>query len=125
MLAALLPLRTRSLHHLAAMSTGKLSSPHFSAILTPGLLQLENTFKSAGFGFRLVGGVVRDLLLGQAPKDLDIATECRPDRMLELLTDQGFRCIPTGLEHGTVTVVNEGVTYEVGFVGRGFGSGRG
>lgn len=106
----------RSLHHLPTMSTGRVASPHFSALLTPGLLKLEKTFKTAGYDFRLVGGVVRDLLLGQAPKDIDIATECKPLLMMTLLGRGGFRTIPTGLEHGTVTVVKDGVTYEVGVV---------
>jgi tRNA nucleotidyltransferase (CCA-adding enzyme) len=113
----LLPLRgARSLHQLLTMSKGKLVSPHFTAILTPGLLRLENTFKSAGYDFRLVGGVVRDLLLGQPPKDIDIATECTPQVMLKLLSRDRFKAILTGLEHGTVTVVNGDETYEVGVV---------
>ena len=113
-LAVLNPSKARLLHHLPTMSEGKMSSPHFSALLTPGLLELENTFKSAGYGFRLVGGVVRDLLLGRAPKDIDIATECKPQAMLKLLANGGFRAIPTGMDHGTVTVLKDAVTYEVG-----------
>lgn len=113
-LGTLPPYRARSVSHLPTMSKGKVVSPHFSALLTPGLLQLEKTFKSAGYEFRLVGGVVRDLLLGRAPKDIDIATECKPQLMMELLSRRGYRTIPTGLDHGTVTVLTDGVTYEVG-----------
>ncbi len=106
--------RARELHHLPTMSKGKISAPHFSALLTPSLLQLEEVFKSAGHEIRLVGGVVRDLLLGNAPKDIDIGTPCRPEAMMELLQKARIRYIPTGLQHGTLTVVRDDISYEVG-----------
>jgi tRNA nucleotidyltransferase (CCA-adding enzyme) len=56
-----------------------------------------------------VGGAVRDTLLGLPIKDVDIATSARPEQVLELFE----RCIPTGLQHGTITVIHEDVTYEV------------
>ena len=96
------------------MTTGKLDSPQFKAILTPELTKLGSLFTSRGYGFRLVGGVVRDLLLGNTPKDIDIATDCTPDAMMEIFKENGVRYIPTGLQHGTITVHSEtGVDYEV------------
>lgn len=95
------------------MSAGKINSPGFSALLTSDLLQLENTFKSAGYDFRLVGGVVRDLLLGRTAKDIDIGTDCKPDDTAKLLTRAGFRPILTGLKHGTIIALKGGVSYEV------------
>nr|WP_274382355.1 CCA tRNA nucleotidyltransferase [Paenibacillus paridis] len=56
-----------------------------------------------------VGGAVRDTVLGLSIKDVDIATSARPEQVLELFE----RCIPTGLQHGTITVLHEGETYEV------------
>jgi tRNA nucleotidyltransferase (CCA-adding enzyme) len=57
----------------------------------------------AGYEAHLVGGGVRDVLLGRPPADFDIATNARPERVMELF---GARfAIPTGLQHGTVTVV--------------------
>ena len=54
----------------------------------------------------IVGGCVRDLLLGQQPKDWDITTDASPQRVLEIFP----KTIPTGLQHGTVTVcMGEGV----------------
>lgn len=47
--------------------------------------------------------MVRDLLLGQKPKDIDLATECLPEEVLRLLEEEKIRNIPTGLQHGTVT----------------------
>ncbi|WP_259391421.1 CCA tRNA nucleotidyltransferase [Paenibacillus sp. 1011MAR3C5] len=56
-----------------------------------------------------VGGAVRDAVLGLSVHDIDIATSALPEQVMALFP----KCIPTGLQHGTVTVVQEGVTYEV------------
>jgi tRNA nucleotidyltransferase/poly(A) polymerase len=60
---------------------------------------------SAGYGARVAGGAVRDLLLGLSPKDYDVATTARPETVVELFEQCGLQVIPTGLQHGTVTVV--------------------
>lgn len=57
----------------------------------------------------IVGGCVRDLLRGDAAKDWDIATDARPDEVVGMFR----KVIPTGIQHGTVTVVQRGVHYEV------------
>jgi len=63
----------------------------------------------AGFSAYFVGGAVRDTLLGKHIHDIDIATSAQPEQVLELF----LHCIPTGLQHGTVTVVQDDETYEV------------
>jgi tRNA nucleotidyltransferase (CCA-adding enzyme) len=57
----------------------------------------------------IVGGCVRDLLRGAPAKDWDVATDARPDDVVAMFR----KVIPTGLQHGTVTVVQRGVHYEV------------
>ena len=59
----------------------------------------------------LVGGCVRDLLRGVMPHDFDLTTDATPDEMLSLFAD--FRVIPTGLAHGTVTVLSGGHPVEI------------
>lgn len=54
---------------------------------------------------RLVGGVVRDTLLGLDPADVDLATRLLPDDVLARLKAAGIRAVPTGIAHGTVTAV--------------------
>ncbi len=98
---------------LPTMTTGKLDTPHFRELLTPDLLKLASIFRNNGYGFRLVGGVVRDLLLGTHPKDVDIATECTPEEMVKLLVLHEYRYIPTGLDHGTITVHIGSTNYEI------------
>lgn len=107
-------IRTQRSYILPTMLSGKLNTPQFKEILTPDLLKLESLFTSKGYGFRLVGGVVRDLLQGKLPKDIDIATDCTPDAMIEIFEQNGVRYIPTGLQHGTITVhTQSGTDYEV------------
>ncbi|WP_127588577.1 CCA tRNA nucleotidyltransferase, partial [Paenibacillus koleovorans] len=64
---------------------------------------------SSGCEAYWVGGCVRDKLLGRPLKDIDIATSAKPDDVLRLFA----HAIPTGLQHGTVTVVEDGMPYEV------------
>ena len=59
----------------------------------------------------LVGGSLRDLLLQKTPHDFDLTTDATPDEMIEIFSD--FRVIPTGLKHGTLTVLSEGQPVEV------------
>jgi tRNA nucleotidyltransferase (CCA-adding enzyme) len=110
---ALLVGHTRLKHFMASMATGKLDTQTLKALLTPDLLLLESIFRNNGYGFRLVGGVVRDLLLDKTPKDIDIATECRPDVMMRIFEANGIRYIPTGLQHGTVTAHINHRNYEI------------
>ncbi|MFZ2101451.1 MAG: CCA tRNA nucleotidyltransferase, partial [Oricola sp.] len=54
---------------------------------------------------RVVGGAVRNHLLGEAIGDVDIATTCVPEETVRRATEAGFRIVPTGIEHGTVIIV--------------------
>lgn len=64
-------------------------------------------------GSRFVGGCVRNALLGEPVDDIDIATQLRPEAVLALAKAAGLRAHPTGIEHGTVTVVAGGRPFEV------------
>ncbi len=60
-----------------------------------------------------VGGCVRNTLLGVPVKDIDFATAAQPEKVVELAEAAGLRAIPTGIEHGTVTVIAEGIPFEI------------
>ncbi len=62
---------------------------------------------------RFVGGCVRDTVAGRDVRDIDVATEASPHRVMGLLDGRGIRTIPTGLAHGTVTAVVDGRVYEI------------
>lgn len=79
----------------------------------PVAMHLMWVMYQEGFDTRIVGGPVRDLLMGVNPKDWDLATVARPEQVIEVMTQQGYHTIPTGLQHGTVTVVVGGENYEI------------
>jgi poly(A) polymerase len=62
---------------------------------------------------RYVGGCVRNTLRGLAADDIDIATRLLPDAVMSALNAAGIRTIPTGIEHGTITAVHQGVPVEI------------
>ncbi|AGF76124.1 CCA tRNA nucleotidyltransferase [Bartonella vinsonii] len=62
---------------------------------------------------RIVGGAVRNQLLGQPISDIDIATTCLPQQIIMCVEEAGFKAIPTGIAFGTVTVVSPLCSYEV------------
>lgn len=67
--------------------------------------------ESRGFEAYIVGGSVRDMVIGKAPNDFDVTTSALPEQTLEAFAD--FRTIPTGLKHGTVTVLSDGEPIEI------------
>ncbi|SEO09648.1 poly(A) polymerase [Salinihabitans flavidus] len=67
----------------------------------------------AGHQALFVGGCVRNALLGVPVADVDIATDARPERVIELARAAGLDPVPTGIEHGTITVVAGGIPHEV------------
>lgn len=81
--------------------------------LPGGAAALLEALERAGFEACAVGGCVRDSLLGRTPHDWDLCTSARPEQVKAALSGQEFRCLDTGLRHGTVTVLFRGSSYEV------------
>lgn len=67
------------------------------------------TLRDAGYAAHPVGGCVRDLLLGRIPDDWDVTTSAKPEQVQKLFS----HTVPTGLKHGTITVVEDGMAIEV------------
>ena len=61
----------------------------------------------------VVGGAVRNALLGEPVEDIDLATDARPERVIALAEAAGLKAVPTGIAHGTVTLVADGRGFEV------------
>ncbi len=68
---------------------------------------------NGGHAAYLVGGAVRDAVLGRPVGDLDLATDATPQQVIALAEAAGIRCVPTGLDHGTVTLVVDGMPHEI------------
>ncbi len=62
---------------------------------------------------RLVGGCVRDLLLGREVADYDFATKFTPEESIEIIRKNGFKAIPTGIKYGTVTIIIRDWSFEI------------
>ena len=77
--------------------------------LPPQIQYILQTLEQAGHAAYLVGGCVRDYLLGKAPDDFDICTSAFPEETMALFD----RTVPTGIAHGTVTVLYDGMQAEV------------
>ena len=78
--------------------------------LDAGAAALLARLYGAGYAAYAVGGCVRDSLLGRTPQDWDLCTSARPEQVLALFGEG--QCIPTGLQHGTVTIKYGGQLYE-------------
>ncbi len=79
--------------------------------LDEGAAALLDALHGAGHGAYAVGGCVRDSLLGLCPHDWDLCTSALPQQVMELFGEE--QCIPTGLQHGTVTVKQGSGLYEI------------
>ncbi|MBQ8852078.1 MAG: CCA tRNA nucleotidyltransferase, partial [Oscillibacter sp.] len=77
----------------------------------PRALAVLDLLERAGHHAVLVGGCVRDFLLGLQPHDYDAATSARPEEMLKLF--EGWRVVETGVRHGTLTIFSDGLPVEV------------
>ncbi len=79
--------------------------------LSSGAERIINILEQKGYQAYAVGGCVRDLLLGLTPADWDIASSALPQDIMEAFN--GYSVIPTGIKHGTVTVIMEGTPFEI------------
>jgi len=82
-------------------------------ITDPHTQQVCDMLTGAGYECYFVGGCVRNALLDVPVNDIDISTNARPERVIELATTAGLKSVPTGIDHGTVTVVAGGTPYEI------------
>jgi poly(A) polymerase len=75
----------------------------------PGMAEIWDALPEA----RMVGGAVRDMLVGRAVADVDFASPLMPEEVMARAKDAGLKAVPTGLAHGTVTLVSHGRAFEV------------
>ncbi len=79
----------------------------------PGTMALMAKFKSGGHAAYFVGGCVRNGLLNLPTSDIDVSTDATPQTVTTLAEAAGFKTIPTGIDHGTVTVIADGLPHEI------------
>jgi poly(A) polymerase len=79
----------------------------------PGTQALCAALEAEGFHALFVGGCVRNGLLGLPSDDIDISTDARPERVMQIAEAAGFKAVPTGIDHGTVTIIADDLPHEV------------
>ena len=82
-------------------------------LASPGLAKVFETLCVDGDDAWLVGGCVRNTLLGEPASDLDIATQGLPGQVMARASAAGLKAVPTGIDHGTVTLIVDGMPFEV------------
>ncbi len=96
---------------MTAGESARISDP---AWLTSGALgNLMAVLDRDGEEARVVGGAVRNILIGETTGDIDVATTALPDEVVRRAQAAGFKAVPTGIEHGTVTIVVDHRPFEV------------
>jgi tRNA nucleotidyltransferase/poly(A) polymerase len=89
------------------------AAPQVSPLLSGPSERVLALLDRDGEDARIVGGAVRNALLGLPIGEIDIATTATPDVVTRRVTDDGLKAVPTGIDHGTVTVIVEGTPFEV------------
>jgi len=79
----------------------------------PELRVIFDMLEGAGHRAYVVGGAVRNSVMGYTVGDMDIATDARPERVIDLAENRNLKAIPTGMDHGTVTVISGDVAFEI------------
>ena len=86
---------------------------NFNIPIPEDILAIKDAFKKNGFKLYVVGGAVRDAVLGKTPKDYDLATDALPDKVEEMMKAAGLRTLPTGKAFGVINVFTSEGEYEV------------
>ena len=76
-------------------------------------MKVFDVLERAGYQGRAVGGTVRNTLLGEPISDIDMATDATPEQVTLAAQRAGLRVLPTGIAHGTVTIIVKGKPFEV------------
>lgn len=86
---------------------------NFNIDLPDDVLEIFSVIKEYGADTYVVGGCVRDSIMGNVPHDWDICTPALVCELLPMFEERGYYVIPTGLKHGTITVHLNGNNYEI------------
>jgi poly(A) polymerase len=91
----------------------RIDDKKFKSLLNSDLKKIIIAIENEGFEVRIVGGAVRDLLLGLEPRDIDLSTTASPDEVIYILSDLDIEADVWGIAHGTVKAVIKNVKYEI------------
>jgi tRNA nucleotidyltransferase (CCA-adding enzyme) len=81
--------------------------------IPPQILEIAQVLNEKGYSAYLVGGSVRDTLLGRTPKDWDLTTDAVPNEIEKIFQEEGIKTIPTGKDYGTITIQLDNEDFEI------------
>ncbi len=96
----------------------------FDIPITDDIQQIQSVFKKNGFKLYVVGGAVRDAVLGKTPKDWDLATDANPDTVESMMQKAGFRTLATGKAFGVINVFTANDEFEIATFRKDLSGGR-
>lgn len=82
-------------------------------VIPKDIMGIKDVFKKNGYKLYIVGGAVRDTLLGKTPKDYDLATDAVPDKVEQMLNKAGLKTLSTGKAFGVINVFTNQGEYEI------------
>ena len=85
----------------------------FDLHIPEDIQQIKDVFVKNNFKLYVVGGAVRDAILGREPKDFDLATDAVPDKVEQMMKESGFKTLPTGKAFGVINVFTSEGEYEI------------
>jgi tRNA nucleotidyltransferase/poly(A) polymerase len=88
------------------------------------IINIKDVFVKNGYKLFVVGGAVRDALLGKTPKDYDLATNAVPDKVESMMQKAGYKTLETGKAFGVINVFTDNDEYEIATFRKDIGSGR-
>ena len=91
----------------------QLKSDQTGFLENPNLQEVFDLVETAGGQIRVNGGAVRNALLGEPVHEVDLSTDLLPEQVSKLADTCGLQVIPTGIEHGTVTILSGHEPYEI------------
>lgn len=96
----------------------------FDVPIPNDIIGIKDVFKKNGHKLYVVGGAVRDALLGKTPKDYDLATDATPDKVELMMDKTGYRTLPTGKAFGVINVFTDDDEYEIATFRKDLSGGR-
>lgn len=106
-------------------TTLQIDQAEFEKLFTPEIKKVIETVRQYGFDIRVVGGAVRDFILGKAPRDIDFATDADPSELIYIYQLEGIDYDAKGIGHGTVkakfgdeTIDVTSISYKIGMTGK-------
>lgn len=85
----------------------------FNMQLPEDIIRIKDIFKTNDFQLFVVGGAVRDAVLGKDPKDFDLATNANPDQVEQMMQDAGLNTLATGKAFGVINVFTKTGDFEI------------